>query len=201
MGSRQHRARVTRLGRILRGLRLDGNPVRRTSDRAETAVVAVLVIAFMVGAPVAALAADSWAHTLAHRAEIAQRASCTQATAVTLAAAPGRGPDSSGLETQVLARWTAPDGMAATGEVLIPPGSKAGTTVRVWTTRDGKLTAPPLQDSQVSGDTVFGEVCGGIAVAVTLVLTWVLARRVIDGRRMAAWDAEWRSGPRWTTRA
>jgi len=201
MGSRQHKPRVTWLGRHVRGLRLDGNPLRRACDRAETAVLAVLVIAFLVGAPFAAVAAGSWAHAVAHRAELAQRASSTQVTAVTLAAAPA-GADPYSMDTLVPARWTAPDGAAVTGEVPVVAGSKAGTTVPVWTTRDGKLTAPPLQDSQVSGDTIFGEVCGGTAVAVTLALSWLLARWALDRRRLAAWDAEWRSaGPRWTTRA
>jgi hypothetical protein len=202
MTGRQHRARTTRLGRFVRGRRPDRNPLRRTSDRIETAVLALLVIAFLVGAPLAALAAGSWAHALAHRAQLAQRASWTQVTAVTLTAAPSPQQDSSGLETEVPARWAAPDGAVGRGDVPVPLGSKAGVRVRVWTTRDGQLTAPPLLDSQVSGDTAFGAVCGCIVVAVTLSFTWVLARRELDGRRMAAWDAEWRSaGPRWTTRA
>ena len=201
MGSGQYKPPVTALGRFVRARRLDRNPLRRTCDRAETAVLALLVIAFVVGVPFAALGAGSWAHAVAHRTQLAERASWTQVTAVTLAIAPSEGT-ANGLDAQVLARWTAPDGALATGEVPVPPGSKAGLPVQVWTTRDGKLAGPPLLDSQVSGDTILGGVGGGMAVAVGLILTWALVRRLLDKRRMAAWDAEWQStGPRWTTRA
>jgi hypothetical protein len=201
MGSRQRKLPVTPLGRFVRGRRPDRNPLRRASDRAETAVLALLVIAFAVGMPFAALGAGSWAHALAHRAQLAELASRTQVAAVTLTTAPSQGT-ANGLDAQVLARWTAPDGSVATGEVPVPPGSKAGVTVPVWTTRDGQLTGPPLLDSQVSGDTILGGIGGAIAVAVTLTLAWALVRRLLDRRRMAAWDAEWQStGPRWTTRA
>jgi hypothetical protein len=57
-----------RLRRSIRRWRFDRNPLRRTTDRAETAVHAVLVIAFLAGAPFAALATGAWAHGLAQRA-------------------------------------------------------------------------------------------------------------------------------------
>jgi len=41
-----------------------------------------------------------------------------------------------------------------------------------------------------------------IALGTVLATIGLLARRTLDKRRMAAWDAEWRAtGPRWTTRA
>lgn len=200
MGSRQYKPPVTRLGRFARGRLPDRNPLRRASDRVETAVLALLVVAFVLGAPFAVLAAASWAHGLAYRTQLTEQASWRQVTAVTTAAVPANTAD--GLDAQVPARWTAPDGALVKGDVQVPPGSKAGVTVRVWTNRDGQLTGPPLQDNQVSGITILGGIGGGIAAAFALTLTGVLARRVLDTRRMAAWDAEWRStGPRWTTRA
>ena len=47
------------LGRLLRGRRLDRNPLRRGSDRVETAIAGVLLAAFLAGAPFAAHAAGS----------------------------------------------------------------------------------------------------------------------------------------------
>ena len=47
MGTRRPDIRVTRLGRFARGVRPDRNPLRRSSDRLETAVLALLVIAFL----------------------------------------------------------------------------------------------------------------------------------------------------------
>jgi hypothetical protein len=201
MGSRQYKPPVTSLGRFVRARRPDRNPLRRACDRAETAVLAVLVIAFVVGVPFAVLGASSWAHAAAHRTQLAERAAWTPVTAVTLTTAPDEGT-ANGLDAQVPARWTAPDGARATGEVPVAPGSKAGMSVQVWTTRDGQLAGPPLLDSQVSGDTILGGIGGGMVVAVALTLTWALARRLLDEHRMAAWDAEWQSTePRWTTRA
>ena len=200
MGSRQHKPPVTRLGRFMRGQLPDRNPLRRPSDRVEAAVLALLAIVFLVGAPLATIAASSWALAVAHRTELAQQASWTRVNAVTLATAPSQG-NANGLDAQVLARWTAPDGKVAKAEVPVPPGTPAGTKVPVWTTRDGQLTVAPLQDSQVQGDTLFGGIGGALAVTVTVTLTWVVVRRMLDRRRMAAWDAEWRAtGPRWTTR-
>jgi hypothetical protein len=49
--------------RLTRGLGLDGNPLRRASDRAEAWIRAGLVVVFLIGAPMAAVAAGlSTAH-------------------------------------------------------------------------------------------------------------------------------------------
>ena len=60
----------------------------------------------------------------------------------------------------------------------------------------------PMGDSQVASLADLGEMAGAAAVALLLALVGVLARRSLDKRRMAAWEADWQStGPRWTTRA
>lgn len=58
---RREIARMSRPARWLRGLRPDRNPLRRASDRAEAAIIAGLLIIFLAGAPLAALAAANWA--------------------------------------------------------------------------------------------------------------------------------------------
>jgi len=50
------------LGRVLRGRRLDRNPLRRRSDRVETTVLGLLLAAFLAGAPFVTHAAGSWAY-------------------------------------------------------------------------------------------------------------------------------------------
>jgi hypothetical protein len=86
-----------------------------------------------------------------------------------------------------------------TGEVPVPAGTAAGTAVRVWTTRDGQLTGPPLKDTQVTGQAALAATFGVIVLAAALAVTGVLARRALDKRRMAAWDADWQAtGRRWT---
>src|SRR6516162_6656333 len=54
---RQRGVRGRRLPGLVRLWRPDGNPLRRTADRVEGVVIAVLVAAFLTGAPLAALAA------------------------------------------------------------------------------------------------------------------------------------------------
>ena len=90
MVTRERKPRTTLTGRFVRGRRFDRNPLRRPADRAETIVLALLLVAFLVGAPLAALASGTWARTMAQRAEVAQTASRYQVTAVVLTAAGRR---------------------------------------------------------------------------------------------------------------
>jgi hypothetical protein len=198
MGTRQRQVRITRLGRFLRGRRPDRNPLRRSSDRVETAVLALLVIAFLVGAPFAALASGSFVLAKAHEAQRTEQASSYQVPARVLK-----------LDTQgttygdplAQARWTAKDGKVITGEIAVPLGAMVGSTQWVWITANGQITDPPLQDSQVTGQAYFAEVFTVFTLGVLLAITGLVARWALDRRRMAAWDAEWRAaGPRWTTR-
>jgi hypothetical protein len=200
MRSGKRKPRASRLGRFARGRRPDRNPLRRGSDRVETAVLAVIVIAFAAAAPFTTEASGAWVHAIAHRVQVTQQASWHQVQAVLLNAAPS-GPDKTGFLPQVQARWTAPDGKKMTGQVSVQPGASAGATVRVWTTRDGQVTAPPLRDSQVADQVDCAEIAAVVVLAIVLTVTGLLARRALDKRRMAAWDADWRTTePRWTTR-
>jgi hypothetical protein len=204
VGSSRRNIRDTRLGRFARGRRPDRNPLRRTSDRVETAVLAVLVIAFLAAAPFVAQASAGWAHARAQQAQTAQEASWHQVPAVVLkhGSTVQGGGGYAALLVQAQARWKAPDGKVVTGEIPVPPGTAVGATVRVWTTSDGQLTEPPMRDSQVAGTAGFASALSVVALAVLLVITGTLACHVLDKRRMAALDAEWRAtGPRWTTRA
>jgi hypothetical protein len=210
MGSGQRHIRLNRLnrrnrlGRFVRGRRPDRNPLRRASDRVETAVLALLVVAFLAAAPFTALAGGAWAHARAHQAQLMEEASRHQVPAVVLKVTTGTqdGGVYAAVGTQAQARWRAPDGKVLTQEVPVALGTVAGATVLLWMTSDGQLTDPPLQDSQVTGKAVFAATVSVIVLATFLAIAGMLARRALDKRRMAAWDAEWRAtGPRWTTRA
>jgi hypothetical protein len=202
MGSRQRKAGTTRTGRLVRGRRLDRNPLRRASDRAETLVLTLLVVAFLAGAPLAALASGAWAHALAQRTELAQTASRRQVTAAVQAAPAAPAAGSLDPDSLVQARWTAPDGAVMSGYLPVPAGTSAGATFRVWTTRNGQLTSHPMGSRQVAYLTDLGEATGAAAVAIVLALSGILVRWSLDRRRMAAWADDWQAtGPRWTTHA
>lgn len=191
--------RVTRFGRFVRGRRPDRNPLRRPSDRLETVVLVVLVIAFLAAAPFAALATGQWTLARAHQAQLAERASSYQVPARVLKL---ESPGGAYGDPQAQARWTAHDGKVITGEISVPLYTTAGSTQWLWTTANGQLADPPLADSQVTGQAYTAETFAVFTLAVLLAVTGLVTRWTLDRRRMAAWDAEWRAaGPRWTTRA
>jgi hypothetical protein len=194
---------VTGLGRFARGRRPDRNPLRRASDVIETAMLAVLVVAFTAAAPFAVQQSGAWMYATQHQAQLTQQAARHQVTALVLPWPKGSPVDSGRTAgvVQVLARWTAPDGTVVTGQVPEPPGTAPGATVPVWVTADGQLASEPLRDSQVAGAVFLTQMLSVLGLAVLVTGVGALGRRALDKRRMAAWDAEWRvTGPRWTTR-
>ena len=194
---RRSAAAAARVVRVARGLRPDRNPLRRAVDRVEAIAVAGLAVAFLAGAPVAALAAGHIAYSIGSRTASAQQAAWHRAPAVLLAAVPAAGND----DNQVPASWTAPDGTRHTGPVPAPPGTKAGRTVMVWITADGQLAGTPLQFSQVWGLVVLAAGLAPLAVGVIVLCAGQLAHLALDRRRLAAWDADWRATePLWIRR-
>jgi hypothetical protein len=193
------RPRSTALSRLLRARRPDRNPLRRGSDRAETAMVGVLLAIFLASAPFAAHAAGSWTYAASAREAQAQQAALYRVPATLLQAATQWSVTVGGAETE--ARWQAPDGQVRTGQLIVPFGTAAGSTVPVWINRAGQRTEPPLQHSQVVGRADMSRVLAVAALAATLILVGWLGRRALDRRRLAAWDADWlATGPRWTSR-
>jgi hypothetical protein len=131
---RSMRSRTSWLARLARGRRLDRNPLRRGSDRAETVVLGVLLAGFLAAGPFAAHTAGSWAYAASARQAQAQRAALRQVPA-TLMQAPGPAASYPGAGTVPLgvgARWRAPDGQERTGELVVPAAATAGSTVPLW---------------------------------------------------------------------
>jgi hypothetical protein len=197
------RFRTSWLARLLRGWRLDRNPLRRGSDRVETVVLGVLLAVFLAAAPFAAHATGSWAYATYARQAQAQRAVLRQVPATVLQAPtkltafPGAGVIPLGAD----ARWRAPDGQARTGLVFVPVGATAGSTVLVWVDHAGRLADPPLGHAQLATRALLAEEAAVAVLAIALAVIGWLARRSLNRRRMAAWDAEWlATGPRWTPR-
>lgn len=177
---------------VIRRLRPDRNPLRRTADRVEAAVLAGLFLVSLAAIPLAGRAAAGWAAAAGARTEHAQ-ADWRQTGAVLLRDAPVEAHALSQASTEPLvpARWTAPDGTRHAGDVPAPGGTRVGTAVVVWTDRTGTLETIPERRS----DVIFWEVLDALAAAagvVTAVLiVGLLARRALDKRRLAAWDFEW----------
>lgn len=189
-----------RLARVIRRWRLDHNPLRRGSDRAETVLLGALIAGFLGIVPFAAHAAGNWAYAASAREARAQRAVLRQVPATLLqtpahvTSYPGGGYAPVGVD----ASWRAPDGQVRTGVLVPPPRAAAGSTVPVWVGLAGRLAAPPLRRAQAVTRAHLAEGAAIGALAVALIVACWLARRVLDYCRMAAWDADWlATAPQW----
>jgi len=182
------------LARTFRGRRLDRNPLRRRSDRAETAIGIALMVAFAIGAPFPLRATAIAAYSSAQHARAGAIATRQEVTAVTLQAAPTNGEGQSWTS----AAWTAPNGQRRTGQVQVDDGTLKGSTERIWVTWSGDQAPPPLPAQEVSQLAVAAAAGVGLGLAVFLLIVARATRQVLNRRRMAAWDTEWTAvEPRW----
>src|SRR5262249_51265314 len=186
---------VLRWLRRVRGWWPDRNPLRRRCDRAEAALVTVLVPVFVAGAPLLALPAGRWAHDSGPAPGHAQRADWHQGPAVVRPSTIWR---FARWRVRAGAGWTAPGGVPHTGRVLARAGLAAGAVVKVWVDAAGRLAGPPAPPGWFGSR---AEADGVVAVLLLAELLWgagLAAHGVADRRRLAAWDAEWRAiGPGW----
>lgn len=191
--------RMTPAARIVRGLWPDHNPLRRTSDRAEAGIVAGLIAAFLIGAPLIALTAWRLAYGAAFTTADAEHAGWRPVPAVLLISAPYSYGSYGSDDAIAPAQWTAPDGASRRGQISAIPGSPAGTTVTIWTSHSGQLTSPPLSPAQAAMQANFVAAAIVPCWALILVSTGLLSHHLLDARRLTAWDADWQtshlSGP------
>jgi hypothetical protein len=175
------------------------NELRRSSDRTEAVIVAVLSAAFLCAVAIA----PSFGMRI-YQWERARTAHLHQAVAVLSQAGPpasywfGYG--------QAAARWRVADGqwrsgLLTTGNAPGIAGAAAGARVQVWLNGSGEPADPPPSQSGL----VFGAItlpfAASCGAGLVLAMCYGLARLVLDRRRLAAWDSDWAlTGPRWTTR-
>jgi hypothetical protein len=87
-------------------------------------------------------------------------------------------------------------------DLAVPVETGGQPTMPVWSTLHGQLAPPPINGVQVSLLTAFTAALSVIAGMVTLLLSSLAARLLLNRHRMAAWDDDWRAtGPRWNTLA
>jgi hypothetical protein len=191
-----------RVRRLACRLGLDANPLRRRTDKIATSLAALLLVLFLVGAPLLAIAAYSWAGRVGAAEQRAER-SWHVVSAVLLKSAPASNSFASGLfgYAWVPARWAAPSGQARTGNIAVEVGMAAGRTVQIWVDGAGRPTDFPLTDRAVHARATT------VALMATLVLLAVLSflawagRKLLDRRRLADWELAWAIvGPQWTKR-
>ncbi len=195
MAAEPARPRVGRLGRALRELWPDGNPLRRTSDRVEGWLLIALCAMFLIGAPVAAVAAGGYVYGAA------VRAAQTSHPALAILLANARRSEAGALRASAPASWAAPGSDAGLGRVQVPLGTRAGTVVRVWLDASGQLTGAPMQGTGLAGDVAVAAVFAPATLAAALLAVAAMVRNLLRRRRLAAWDTAWRlTAPRWRRR-
>jgi hypothetical protein len=197
-------APTTTWTRVARRLGFDHNPLRRRLDLIDGWLVPTVIAAFLALGPLLAGGVGLWVHADNAAAQRAQR-SWHEVPAVVLQAVPGPVMADSGTGTGsgswlvwTPARWTA-GGRAQTGNVPAPAGTSRGAVVPVWLNRAGRVQAPPLTAGAARDRIVVAALFALASLAVLLTILAVVARWLLDRRRLAGWEAAWRSvGPRWS---
>ncbi len=189
--------------RLIRRPGRDRNPLRRRSDVIEAWLLPAVIIALMVLGPLVAASAGLLAradNAAVHRA----RLSWHRTEAVLLQAAPGPLMSDGGANTWLVwtpARWTT-GGRQWLGQVPAAAGTRAGRSVPVWLDRAGHVQAPPPTAAQARQHVVGAAAIAVGALAVLLAGLAMLTRRLLNWRRLAGWEAAWRSvSPQWSGRA
>lgn len=171
------------------------NPIRRRDDVLEAWLVLAMWVLFAVGGTVAGLVTARAADQVFTQ----QRAERIPARAVLLDDVP-RTPASGAGRDLALARvrWTTSDGTTHSGMTLVTTGRDAGSTVRIWTDTQGKLSTQPPTPAKAAVE------AGLLGTSAVLALSGVVfgigsaGRWYLDRRRIQQWDREWTLvGPQW----
>jgi hypothetical protein len=186
----KRRRLATRLG-------LDGNSLRRRTDRIAAYGTVGLLVVLLVAGPILAIFAGHWAYRWSMSQRQDQR-SWREATAVLLQKAPvdPGSFDASGSWTP--ARWTPPGEHARDGMIPVAAGTPAGSRIQIWLDRSGQWAGPPLSQQIVVRVTtaVTGTI---ILLATVLGAVASVGQWLLDRRRIAGWEADWNCvGPQWT---
>jgi hypothetical protein len=179
-------------------LSLGSNPLRRDVDRMEAGIFAALLVAFLIGAPLLAVAAGWWEHGAAAAEQRAQQ-SVHLVTAVLLQDVPDIVAGTGAWDAGALARWTAPNGKSRVGLVLDVGGTKAGSRLRIWVDGSGRQADPPLTRRGVQSRVITAAALASVVFTITLLAMAICLRWLLNRRRLAGWGMAWADiGPRWT---
>ena len=186
--------------RLARRLGLDGNPLRRRTDKIAACLALLLVVLFLIGAPLISMAAIGWVSRDAAAGQQATR-SWRQVPAVVQRAAPSTATSELFGYSLVVVKWTAPDGKFRAGEVPVSAAVTVGQTIRLWVNAAGAPTDPPPSHGLVVFDETESVAVAVFALGAVLLGLACAGRWVLDRRRLARWESGWAAvGPQWTRR-
>ena len=172
-------------------------PLRRRTDRVQSAAGWLLVLASLITLVIAAVGAMS---AYRNGLDRVQRDAAARSTVVAVLL-DDAAPVGSGPERPVGVSYVDRMGHPHVGQVPVTGRLVAGTPVRVEVDGDGRVGVEPPS----RGDAVLSAV--SVAIGITLlggmlvVLSWLGVRRVVAARNHAAWEREWRwIEPQWSGR-
>jgi hypothetical protein len=187
--------------RLTRRLSHDGNPLRRRVDIVEAWLVPVAIVIFLALCPLVVSLTGSWMRA-ANADESRAQQNWHAVQARLLQSVPGPAQADHGLNTWISwapATWTYPAGVRHSGDVPALGGSRAGSVVPIWLDRAGKVHMAPLTPGQKGSRVLEARAAGLAVLAVLLAIMVVLARRMLDRRRLAGWESAWLTvGPTWS---
>ncbi|MFI0720526.1 hypothetical protein [Streptomyces sp. NPDC021224] len=197
------RSRSTRFG-----WRWRRSPLRRRSDVVE-AWLGLVTVLLLCAVPLAGWWAGQSVDRALTRVARVQRTERSLVTAAEVPASAARGATTApgagraaGREVdpagEEVLRWTAPDGTARSGKVPLGLEVRHGGRLLLWTDRQGRLVAPPLDRATATAHAALaGVAAAGVAAGTVLLARQLLLWR-LTRRRMLSWDRAWaRFGQDW----
>ncbi|MBX6382726.1 MAG: hypothetical protein IRZ07_07085 [Microbispora sp.] len=167
----------------------DGNPLRRGTDRAESAAVLAFLILTVLGL-IAAFAVGA----AVYRDGVAEERSGRWVTATVTRDAPVPtwvAVEGTAARLRTGVAWKTSDGQTVTGRAPVPSAAKAGTPVRIWLDGDGRPGDGPRSRIDTVADAVASAAATAALSLAVLLACLAFVRRRLDRRRYAMWDAEW----------
>ncbi|MFG1935298.1 hypothetical protein ACGFK1_32335 [Mycobacterium sp. NPDC048908] len=161
------------------------NPLVRSSDRVEVAVLAVAVVALLAVIPFAG-AVGTAVHDEHAKMYAAQKLDRHR---VAGAATADSKPDPRGVPARVHARWQAGD-VENAGLVTHRTPVKDGSPVDIWVDNDGRQVSPPAQPWQAGADAIVAAVGLWLAAAGAVALAVALVRGGLRHARYNAWNRD-----------
>ena len=192
----------SRARRLARKLGLDRNPLRRPTDKVATWLMVQFLVVVLIGAPLFAIAAFTWAARVGAAEQRAER-SWREVPAVLLRSVPVPDSFAGGVfgYSWVPARWTAPNGKVRSGDIPVEVGLTAGRKVRLWVDAAGTPTDVPLTHRAIVARAGTAAAVATVALLIALSSLALIVRWLLDRRRLTDWELAWAIvGPQWTKR-
>lgn len=176
-------------------VRVWGNPLARSTDRAEAVLLMGLAVIWLLSLPlVATMASAEWksveSRVLAEQDRDVAVDAVLQAD-VSPAAIDPRAP--SMVQSAVAATWVGRDGQPTEGTVPVNAGARAGDHVTIWLDGTGSVVDRPMTTRTAAGILVAATVATWLALGLTFAVVWRGSRWLFDRRRSQSWADEWAS--------